>query len=182
MEISSNSAEFFDLKKYWNTFYIENDNERAYINALVPLRKAKEAYTKFANSVQSNDLDAIKTSEEEFIKYEDKLNETIRYFSPSINQTVKDYVVVPKEYYESEYIFKNDVPVEYAIYESKTFDVKALFDENVIVANIICQENDFDMLVIPSSSSISSRSFLFDINMGKIIFFVKGIKNVVNSS
>ena len=145
-----------DLKKYCTTFYIENDKERAYINALGPLRKAKEAYTKFANSVQRNDLDAIKTSEEEFIKYEEKLNETIRYFTPSINQTVKDYVVVPKKYYESEYIFKDDVPVEYAIYESKTFDVKALFDENVIVANIICQENDFDMLVIPSSSSISS--------------------------
>ena len=145
-----------DLKKYCTTFYIENDNERAYINALVPMRKAKASYKKFSDSVQKNDLSAIKTNEEEFIKDEKKLYETIKYFTPSTTGNVKDYVVVPKEYYENEYIFSDNVPVEYNTYESKTFDVRALFDENIVIANIICQENDFDILVIPSSSSISS--------------------------
>lgn len=150
------SALITDLRTYCTTFFIENDTERAYINAMVPLRRAKESHKVFSENVRKNDLNAIKESEAVFIKDEQKLYDTIKYFTPSVNQGVKDYVVVPREYYESEFMFKDYVPVEYSIYESKTFDERALFDENSIIANIICSETDSDMLVIPSSFLISS--------------------------
>ena len=149
-----------DLKKYCTTFFIETDDERAYINALVPRRNMIKAYNEYITLLgsSSSSTNAASVYEKERA-YKDALKvyeDVLKYFPKKSEGGVREYLVAPREAYFSEFVFKDRIPVDYARYTSTKFDVKALFEENHLVARIIANENDFDILVIPSSLVLSS--------------------------
>lgn len=154
--IDTSSVLLDDLKRYCNTFFIETDDERSYINALIPKRKMRSAYKEFTSAVNSGKSDEILSKEEAFLTSEELYMETEGYFPPLEKKGVREYVVAPRDAYFSEFVFKDRIPIQYERFESKKFDERALFEESHLVARLITSENDYDLLVIPSSVILST--------------------------
>lgn len=145
-----------DLKKYCKLFFIEDYTDRAYINSLKPQREYRNEIKKYRDLINSSNYqEATKQKEVVNEKYEIYKNNTDIFYK-NINDGIKDVDIVSSSYYTNEFVFEKAAPIKYSVYNITDFSPRALYDESKAVARIICNENNFDVLVIPSAEVLSS--------------------------
>lgn len=149
------------LKTYAPTLRVDTDDERVYVN-LLPLRKnVNTAYKNFRSSLSSSNRTQADEKKQEFdesMRILQNSQEHFRY-SSSLQEPIEDVIVAPVELYTNSNMFLDDVSINYSTFDLTKFDPTALFDESKVVAHIISEENNFDLIIMPECTAISTTLF-----------------------
>lgn len=149
------------LKTYAPTLRVDTDDERVYVN-LLPLRKnVNNAYKNFRSSLSSSNRTQTDEKKQEFdesMRILQNSQEHFRY-SSALQEPIEDVIVAPVELYTNSNMFLDDVSINYTAFDLTKFDPTALFDESKVVAHIISEENNFDLIIMPECTAISTTLF-----------------------
>lgn len=149
------------LKIYAPTLRVDTDDERVYVN-LLPLRKnVNTAYKNFRSSLSSSNRtqsDERKALFDESMKALQTSEAYFRY-SMALSDPIEDVIVAPLSLYTNSNMFLDDVAINYTAFDSSKFDPAALFEESKVVGHIIAEENNFDLIILPECTAISTTLF-----------------------
>lgn len=147
-----------NLKTYAPTLKIDTDDERVYMNLLPLQQKLNSAYKDFKSTLNTTNQNTIIEKKDLFESAEKNLFNTSEYFkfSNELVEPIDDIIIAPNELYLNSFMFDEDVPITYATFSPSKFDPKALLEESSVVARIVARENNYDILILPEFSSIST--------------------------